>query len=51
MVAGLPEVLVLDRARVRARAVERFGIERMATEYIAVYERVARGGSRPGSHG
>jgi glycosyltransferase involved in cell wall biosynthesis len=44
MVAGLPDVFALDRARVRRRAVERFGIERMATEYIAVYERVARHG-------
>jgi len=51
MVAGLPEVLALDRARVRTRAVERFGIERMATEYIEVYERVARGGLGRGSHG
>jgi glycosyltransferase involved in cell wall biosynthesis len=44
MVAGLPDVFALDRARVRRRAVERFGIERMATEYIAVYEGVARHG-------
>jgi len=51
MVAGLPEVFALDRARVRARAVERFGIDRMATEYIAVYERVGRGVGRAGAHG
>ena len=43
MVAGLSGVLALDRASVRRRAVERFGIDRMAAEYIAVYEQVARG--------
>jgi glycosyltransferase involved in cell wall biosynthesis len=47
MVAGLPDVLALDRGRVRSRAVERFGIDRMATEYLALYEQVARQGARP----
>jgi glycosyltransferase involved in cell wall biosynthesis len=32
----------LDRAVVRQRAVERFSVERMADEYIALYERVLR---------
>ena len=34
MVAGLPRVLALDRRRVRERAVERFGVERMVDEYV-----------------
>jgi glycosyltransferase involved in cell wall biosynthesis len=37
MVSGLPRVLALDRQRVRARAVERFGADRMAREYADVY--------------
>ena len=40
MVAGLPSVFALDRARVRARGVERFGADRMVREYIEVYQRV-----------
>lgn len=38
---GLPKVFALDRAAVRQRAIERFGIGRMVDEYIAVYERIA----------
>jgi glycosyltransferase involved in cell wall biosynthesis len=30
----------LDRARVRARAAERFGVDRMVDDYLRVYERV-----------
>ena len=30
----------LDRAEVRRRAVERFGVERMADEYLALYRRI-----------
>ena len=41
LVAGLPRVLALDRAVVRRRAVERFGIARMVDEYVAVYRGVA----------
>jgi glycosyltransferase involved in cell wall biosynthesis len=37
---GLPRVLSLDRRRVRARAVERFGVDRMVDDYLAVYERL-----------
>jgi glycosyltransferase involved in cell wall biosynthesis len=44
--AALPSVLSLDRAGVRRRAVERFGIARMVSEYVSVYERVLA--SRPG---
>jgi glycosyltransferase involved in cell wall biosynthesis len=40
LLAGLPDVFALDRRRVRDRAVARFGIDRMADEYIAVYERL-----------
>jgi len=43
MIDGLPRVMALDRARVRERAVARFGVERMATEYLAVYRRVVEG--------
>ncbi len=35
----LPQVLRLDRARVRQRAEERFSAERMAAEYVHVYAR------------
>jgi len=40
MVQSLPSIFALDRRRIRARAVERFGVERMVKEYIAVYQRV-----------
>jgi glycosyltransferase involved in cell wall biosynthesis len=40
LVAGLPRVLSLDRQRIRARTVERFGVDRMVDEYLAVYERL-----------
>ncbi len=40
MVEGLPRLIDLDRRRVRARAVERFGAERMVKEYAAVYRGV-----------
>jgi glycosyltransferase involved in cell wall biosynthesis len=40
MAEGLPRVMALDRTRVREQAVARFGVERMAREYLAVYRRV-----------
>jgi glycosyltransferase involved in cell wall biosynthesis len=40
MAAALPSVFTLDRRRIRERAVERFGVARMVTEYGTVYERV-----------
>jgi glycosyltransferase involved in cell wall biosynthesis len=40
MVENLPKAFTLDRRRIRARAVERFGVERMVNEYVAVYERI-----------
>ena len=40
LVAGLPSVVALDRAAVRTRALSRFGIVRMVSEYLAAYERI-----------
>jgi glycosyltransferase involved in cell wall biosynthesis len=37
LVDGLPRVLALDRARVRSRVVERFGVARMVDEYVSTY--------------
>jgi glycosyltransferase involved in cell wall biosynthesis len=41
LVEGLPRVLARDRAAVRARAVERFGIPRMVDAYLTLYRDVA----------
>jgi len=41
LVEGLDEVLALDRARVRERAVQRFGPDRMVAQHVAVYARLA----------
>ena len=43
LVAGLPRVLALDRARVRARAVERFGVDRMVDALRRCVRRRSRG--------
>jgi glycosyltransferase involved in cell wall biosynthesis len=40
LVAGLPQVLALDRRGVHERATARFGINRMVDEYVAVYHRI-----------
>jgi glycosyltransferase involved in cell wall biosynthesis len=40
MARGLPRVMALDRCRVRERALQRFGVDRMVDEYVAVYERI-----------
>ena len=40
MANELPRVFDLDRRRVRARAVARFGVGRMVDEYVAVYRRL-----------
>jgi len=46
-VAAVPPATELNRAAVRARALARFGVDRMVEEYIAVYEQVmASGASR-----
>lgn len=40
MVNELPRVFDLDRTRVRQRAVERFGTDRMVDEYVEAYRRL-----------
>jgi len=40
MAGGLLSVCALDRRRVRERAVERFGVERMVNEYVTVYRQI-----------
>jgi glycosyltransferase involved in cell wall biosynthesis len=40
MVENLPKAFRLDRRHIREKAVERFGVERMVTEYVTVYERI-----------
>jgi glycosyltransferase involved in cell wall biosynthesis len=42
MANELPRVFDLDRRRVRRRAVERFGVDRMVNEYVAVYQRLVK---------
>jgi glycosyltransferase involved in cell wall biosynthesis len=42
MVAHLTSVFTLDRRTIRERAVARFGVQRMVTEYEAIYERLVR---------
>lgn len=41
LVAGLDDVLALDRRRVRARALERFRPQRMVDAHVEVYRRIA----------
>jgi glycosyltransferase involved in cell wall biosynthesis len=41
LVAGLPQVLALDRARVRAVAADRFSVRRMVAGYEVVYRALA----------
>ena len=50
IVSGLDRVLALDRARVRARAIERFGVDRMVGEYVSVYRRLVEGHGSVGSN-
>src|SRR5262249_24084824 len=40
MTRGLSRVFELDRGRVRERAVERFGVERMVDGYLEAYTRI-----------
>ena len=42
LVAGVPAVIALDRASVRARAVARFGLPRMIDAYEEMYARLAK---------
>jgi glycosyltransferase involved in cell wall biosynthesis len=46
LTAGLPRVIALDRATVRARAVSRFGLARMIDAYVDVYRKVATASRR-----
>ncbi len=39
-VAAVERAVDLDRAVIRARAVERFGVGRMVDEYVSAYEEV-----------
>ena len=39
-VAAIGPAIRLDRAAVRARAEQRFGVDRMVTQYLGVYEQV-----------
>jgi glycosyltransferase involved in cell wall biosynthesis len=39
-VAAMRRVPDLDRAEIRARAVERFSADRMVDEYLSLYERI-----------
>ena len=48
MAAGLPRVFALDRRRVRARGIERFGTMRMVDEYVAIYERLIQRAAEAG---
>ncbi|MDP6579446.1 MAG: glycosyltransferase family 4 protein [Vicinamibacterales bacterium] len=41
LVAGLADVLALDRRKVRARAMDRFGLDRMVDAHVAVYTELA----------
>ena len=41
LVDGLPDVLALDRGRVRARAADRFGPDRMVDAHLEAYTRLA----------
>lgn len=40
LVAGLPDVMALDRTAVRARAAARFGADRMVDDYVALYRQL-----------
>ncbi|MEW6611776.1 MAG: glycosyltransferase family 4 protein [Pseudomonadota bacterium] len=40
MITRVPDLARLDRARVRAHAVRRFGMERMVDEHLAYYHRI-----------
>ena len=43
LVAGLADVIALDRRRVRERAVERFGARRMVQQHVEIYSRLVAG--------
>jgi glycosyltransferase involved in cell wall biosynthesis len=41
--AAIPRAAAMDRAAIRARAEARFSVDRMVSEYLALYERVLAG--------
>jgi len=47
MLEILPEVLRLDRAKVRASAIEKFDVRQMVDGYIEIYEQILRSKSEP----
>jgi glycosyltransferase involved in cell wall biosynthesis len=51
LVDGLPRVLALDRARVRSRVVERFGVDRMVDEYVTAYRHLVAAGANGSGKG
>jgi glycosyltransferase involved in cell wall biosynthesis len=44
-VAAIPLAKALDRAAIRRRFKERFSVERMASDYLALYDTVLRRGT------
>ncbi len=48
-VTAVPLAKALDRAAIRRRFEERFSVERMASEYVALYETVLRHGAMDGA--
>ena len=42
-VLAVEQTASLDRARIRAIAIERFGVDRMVDQYLAVYEQAIAG--------
>jgi glycosyltransferase involved in cell wall biosynthesis len=49
-VSALPQVLALDRAKVRRQFEKRFSAARMATDYLKVYRGLLRSTSQPSPH-
>ena len=47
LVSGLPDVMRLDRRRVRDAAVRAHGVDRMVDDYVAAYRRVLDARRRP----
>ncbi len=47
LVAGLDEVMALDRRTVRDRAVRRFGVARMVDGYVSAYRHIVGGARAP----
>jgi glycosyltransferase involved in cell wall biosynthesis len=51
LVDGLPRILLLDRGRVRAHAIERFNPDRMVDAYVGVYAHLAASRPSHAAHG